>query len=110
MPERLLTDFELMLLLAVLRVGEDAYGVPIARELEETARRSVTLAAVYLALERLRQRGLVSSRKGEPTPQRGGRAKKLFRVTPAGLRAVRRSQRAFVSLWKGIPELKGRLA
>ena len=110
MPERLLTDFELMLLLAVLRVGEDAYGVPIARELEETGGRSATLAAVYLALERMRQRGLVSSRKGEPTPQRGGRAKKLFRITPAGLRAVRRSQRAFVSLWKGIPELKGRLA
>ena len=107
MPERLLTDFELMLLLAVLRVGEDAYGVPIARELEQTGGRPTTLAAVYLALERLRQRGLVSSRKGEPTPQRGGRAKKLFRITSAGLRAVRRSQRAFVSLWKGIPELRG---
>ena len=110
MPERLLTDFELMLLLAVLRVGEDAYGVPIARELEETGGRSTTLAAVYLALERLRERGLVASRLGEPTPRRGGRAKKLFRITPAGLRAVRRSHRAFVSLWKGIPELKGRPA
>lgn len=107
MSERLLTDFELMLLLAVLRVGEDAYGVPVARELEETGGRSTTLAAVYLALERLRQRGLVTSRLGEKTPQRGGRAKKLFRVTPGGLRAVRRTQRAFVALWKGIPELKG---
>jgi DNA-binding PadR family transcriptional regulator len=110
MTERLLTDFELMLLLAVLRVGDEAYGVPIAREIEETGGRPVTLAAVYLALERLRRRGLVTSHLGEKTPQRGGRAKKLFSVTPAGLRAARRTQRAFVALWKGIPELKGRLA
>jgi DNA-binding PadR family transcriptional regulator len=110
MPERLLTDFELMLLLAVLRVGEDAYGVPIARELEQTGGRATTLAAVYLALERMRERGLVKSRLGDPTPQRGGRAKKIFEVTPAGLRAVRRTRRAFVALWTGIPELKGRLA
>jgi PadR family transcriptional regulator, regulatory protein PadR len=107
MAERFLTDFELMLLLAVLRVGDDAYGVPIAREIEETAGRSVTLAAVYLALERLRQRGLVTSRMGDPTPRRGGRAKKLFSVTPTGFRAVRRTQRAFVALWQGIPELRG---
>jgi DNA-binding PadR family transcriptional regulator len=107
MSDRMLTDFELMLLLAVLRVGEDAYGVPIARELEKTGGRSTTLAAVYLALERLRQRGLVKSRLGDPTPQRGGRAKKIFEVTPSGLRAVRRTRRAFVALWTGIPELKG---
>jgi len=107
MPERLLTDFELMLLLAVLRVGEDAYGVPIARELEHTGGRPTTLAAVYLALERMRERGLVKSRLGDPTPQRGGRAKKIFEATPAGLRAVRRARRAFVALWTGIPELKG---
>jgi hypothetical protein len=62
----LLTDFELMLLLAVLRVGEDAYGVPIARELEQTGGRSTTLAAVYLALERMRERGLVKSAARRP--------------------------------------------
>jgi len=107
MAERFLTDFELMLMLAVLRVGDDAYGVPIARELEETGGRAVTLAAAYLALERLRRRGLVACRLGETTPQRGGRAKKLFSVTPAGVRAIRRTRRAFVALWKGIPELKG---
>src|SRR5262245_41679440 len=99
MGERFLPDFELMAMLAVLRVREDAYGVSIAREIEETGGRPVTHAAVYLALERLCQQGLVASRLGDPTPERGGRAKKLFRVTPAGLRAVRRTQDAFMALW-----------
>jgi DNA-binding PadR family transcriptional regulator len=107
MPERFLTDFELMVMLAVLRVRDEAYGVPIAREIEQTIGRPVTHAAVYLALDRLRKHGLVASRLGEPTPERGGRAKKLFSVTPTGLRAIRRTQRAFIDLWKGIPELKG---
>lgn len=107
MPDRLLTDFELMLMLAVLRVRDEAYGVPIAREIEQTARRPVTLAAVYLALDRLSENGLVAWRLGDPTPERGGRAKKIFSLTPTGLRAVRRTQRAFVALWSGIPELKG---
>jgi DNA-binding PadR family transcriptional regulator len=105
--DRFLTDFELMVMLAVLRVRDDAYGVPIAREIEVTAGRAVTLAAVYLALDRLRQQGLVSCRLGDPTPERGGRAKKFFSITPAGLRAIRHTQRAFIALWKGIPELKG---
>ncbi len=107
MNERFLTDFELMVMLAVLRVRDEAYGVPIAREIEETAGRSVTHAAVYLALDRLCQHGLVTSRLGDPTPERGGRAKKLFSITPTGLRAIRRTQSAFIALWKGIPELKG---
>jgi len=100
-----LTDFELMLLLAVLRQGDDAYGVPIAREIETVGERTVMLGAVYAGLERLEQNGLVSSALGAPTPERGGRAKKYFRVTPDGLRAVRRAQRAFTQLWQDIPEL-----
>ncbi len=107
MTERFLTDFELMVMLAVLRVRDDAYGVPIAREIEQTGGRSVTLAAVYLALDRLHHNGLVTWRLGDPTPERGGRAKKLFSTTPSGLRAIRRTQRAFMALWSGIPELKG---
>ncbi|PYR91944.1 MAG: PadR family transcriptional regulator [Acidobacteria bacterium] len=106
MDRRFLTDFELMIMLALLRVRERAYGVPIAREIEETAGRPVTLAAVYLALDRLQENRLVSSELGDPTPERGGRAKKFFRATPAGLRAVRNTQRAFVALWQGIPELR----
>jgi DNA-binding PadR family transcriptional regulator len=107
MAERFLTDFELMVMLAVLRVRDDAYGVSIAREIEQTGGRTVTHAAVYLALDRLCQQRLVAFRLGDPTPERGGRAKKLFSITPAGLRAIRRTQSAFVALWKGIPELKG---
>jgi PadR family transcriptional regulator, regulatory protein PadR len=108
MPRTLLTDFELMILLAALRVGDQAYGVQIAREIEQTSGRSVLLGAAYAALDRLEQKGLVASTLGEPSPQRGGRAKRFFRVTPGGVKAVKETQRALVALWKGIPELKER--
>jgi DNA-binding PadR family transcriptional regulator len=106
MGRDLLTDFELMILLAVLRAGDEAYGVAIARDIEETTGRSVLLGAVYAALERLERNGFVASSVGEPTAARGGRAKRFFRVTPRGLRAVKDTQKALVSLWNGIPELK----
>ena len=104
---RLLTDFELMIMLAILRLRNDAYGVTVSRELEETGRRATTLGAVYLALDRLERHGLVVSELGDATAQRGGRAKKYFRVTARGLNAVRATRRAFVALWTGIPELQG---
>jgi DNA-binding PadR family transcriptional regulator len=102
-----LTDFELMILLSVLRVGDEAYGVPIARELEHTGGRSVVLATVYAALDRLEANGLVTSALGDPTPARGGRAKRFFRVTPSGLKAVRQTRRALTQLWTGVPQLDG---
>ena len=108
MTRSLLTDFELMILLAALRVGDDAYGVLIAREIERTGGRSVVMGAVYTALERLERNGFVSSSIGEPTPERGGRAKRFFKVTPRGLRAVKNTQRALVALWTDLPELKER--
>lgn len=108
MPRQLLTDFELMILLAILRSGENAYGVRIAEEIENTGGRSVVMGAVYAALERLERHGLVSSFVGDPTPQRGGRAKRFFEVTPRGLRAVRQTQDALVALWTGLPQLKER--
>src|SRR4051794_37974265 len=103
---RFLTEFELMILLAILRVGEDAYGVPVAREIEATAGRTVMLGAVYTTLERLQDKGLVSSTVGDPTPERGGRAKRFFTVTATGVRAIKDSQRVFTALWRGIPQLK----
>src|SRR5258708_22390462 len=109
MTRRFLADFELMIMLATLRVRDEAYGVRIAREIEETAGRVVTRGAVYLALDRLQENGLVTARLGDATPERGGRAKKFFRVTATGLRAVRHTQRAFIALWNGIPELEGGL-
>ena len=107
MDRKLLTDFELMLLLAILRLGDEAYGVPIAHEIEATAGRTVVLGAAYTALDRLEDRGLVASSVGDPTPERGGRAKRYFRVTSRGLRAVKETQRALTALWTNVPELKG---
>jgi DNA-binding PadR family transcriptional regulator len=106
MPRHLLTDFELMLLLAILRVGDEAYGVEIAREIEATGGRRVQLGAAYAALARLEAQGLVSSRTGEPTARRGGRAKRYFFVTPAGLHAVKTTRSALTALWRGLPQLR----
>ena len=104
--ERSLSEFELMVLLALMRLGEHAYGVPIAREIEQRSGREVALGSVYAALERLEDRGLAESRLGDPTAERGGRAKRYFRVTESGLRGVRQTQRALVALWKGLPGLE----
>ena len=108
MPKRsYLGDFELMVLLAVMRLGEEAYGVPISREIEQQSGRDVALGTVYAALERLEQKGLVSSAFGEPTPQRGGRAKRYFRTTRKGVREVREARSALINLWQGLTELEG---
>ena len=96
-----------MILLAILRIGDDSYGVPIAREIEQTAKRTVLLGAIYTCLDRLEQNGLVTSTYGDPTPERGGRAKRFFKITAKGLKAVKDTQRAFTALWSGIPQLKG---
>jgi DNA-binding PadR family transcriptional regulator len=109
MQRHLLTDFELMILLAILRVGEEAYGVQIAREIETTGGRRVALGAAYAALDRLERNGLVSSRTGNPTPARGGRAKRFFTVTARGVRAASDTQQALVALWRDVPQLKAKL-
>jgi DNA-binding PadR family transcriptional regulator len=101
-----LGNFDLMLLLALLRLGEDAYGVTISQELEQHTDREVVIASVYARLERLQERGLVTSRLGDATPERGGRAKRFFRITSAGIREVRDARRSLMNLWKGLPELK----
>jgi DNA-binding PadR family transcriptional regulator len=102
-----LGNFDLMLLLALLRLGDDAYGVTIAQTLEEQTSREVVVASVYATLDRLEERGLVTSSLGDPTPERGGRAKRYFRITGAGIREVREAQRALINLWKDLPQLKG---
>jgi DNA-binding PadR family transcriptional regulator len=99
--------FELLVLLALIRLGDEAYGVPISEAIEENSGREVALGSVYVTLERLQRKGLVTSRLGEPTPERGGRAKTYFRVTAKGLRAVRKAQRTLVNLWSGVPQLEG---
>jgi len=100
-------EFELMVLLALIRLGEDAYGVPICHEIEKQSGREAALGSVYAALERLEEKGLVTSRLGDSTAVRGGRAKRYFRVTAQGVRQVRQTQRTLLNLWRGLPELEG---
>ncbi|HVQ65395.1 MAG TPA: helix-turn-helix transcriptional regulator [Terriglobia bacterium] len=102
-----LSNFELMVMLAIIRIGDDAYGVSISNEIEETTGSEVLLGSVYDALTRLQEKGLIASTLGEATPERGGRAKRHFRTTARGLRLVRDTQQSLVKLWKGLPQLKG---
>jgi DNA-binding PadR family transcriptional regulator len=95
---------DLMILLALMRLGDDAYGVPIARELEDSVGRVVALASVYASLDRLVERGLVESEAGEPTAERGGRAKKYFRITGKGIREVWATKQSLMRLWKGLEQ------
>ena len=102
-----LSELELLILLALLRLTPEAYGVPVAREIEERTRRSVALSSVYAALERLEARGLVKSELGEATQERGGRAKRYFEATAQGVRELRWTRQALTAMWGGIPALEG---
>lgn len=102
-----LSDLELFVLLAVLRAGENAYGVSIAREIARAGKRSVALGTVYAVLDRMEARGLVISTLGEATPARGGRSKRYFKVTRQGLLQVRATRDALSSMWRGIAQLQG---
>jgi PadR family transcriptional regulator, regulatory protein PadR len=90
-PHLYLGEFELLVLLAIVRIGPVAYGVTIRDELERETSREVTLGAVYKTLGRLEQKGYVDVRIGAPTAERGGRRKKLYHLQPLGTRALRES-------------------
>jgi DNA-binding PadR family transcriptional regulator len=97
-----LGEFEQIVLLAVVRLGPNAYGVPIRQEIEKRTKRSVTVGALYRTLDRLEEKGYVSSKFGDPTPERGGRSKRYFKVEPAALRALRASRTALDAMWEGL--------
>jgi PadR family transcriptional regulator, regulatory protein PadR len=97
----------LMVILTLIHLGEDAYGVPISRELEQRLKREVSVAGVYAALERLEAKGLIASSLGDPTPERGGKAKRYFRVTKLGLQEVHATRQVLTKLWRGLPRLRG---
>jgi DNA-binding PadR family transcriptional regulator len=101
-----LGEFEHVLLAAVIRLGDGAYGASILKEIEEQAGRRVPSGSLYVTLDRLERKGLIASHTGAPEPGRGGRPKRFVRITPAGLRAVREVREAMLSLWSGI---EGRL-
>ena len=102
-----LGEFEQLILLAILRRGDDAYGVTIRAELSERAGRTVAPGALYTALERLEAKGLITSRMGAPTPQRGGRAKRFVTVTATGIEALSRALQAYERLLDGLKVLRG---
>ena len=103
-----LGDMEHLVLLAILRLGPDAYGIPILDEVSARSGREVSRATVYVSLKRLEQKGLVASRLGESTPERGGRAKRYFKIRPAGLKALRDSRAMFLGLWRDLESVLDR--
>jgi PadR family transcriptional regulator PadR len=102
-----LGEFELLVMLVLIRLGENAYGVPISREIEIQTGREAALGSVYATLERLQEKGLVSSYLGDSTPERGGRARRYFSATRKGLQRVHETRQALTSLWRTLPQPKG---
>jgi DNA-binding PadR family transcriptional regulator len=97
-----LGEFEQVVLLAILRLDESAYGVSIRKEIMVCTEREPSPGALYTTLDRLEERGLVASRFGDPSPERGGRSKRYFKVTAAGVAALARVQRGYQRLLKGV--------
>ena len=102
MTEIYLGEFEQIVLLAILRLKSDAYAIPIREEIEQRTGRAVARGALYTALERLQAKHCLKSRMGDPLPERGGRARRYYSLTPAGIAALRASRAALLALWKGV--------
>jgi DNA-binding PadR family transcriptional regulator len=95
-------EFEQLVMLALLRLGNDAYGMEVREEIEKRTGRDVSYGAVYTTLDRLERKRYVAFRMGEATPERGGRAKKFVRVLPEGSAALRETREALTVMWKGL--------
>lgn len=98
-----LGEFEHLVLLAVARLGAEAYGVPIVDELEQQTGRRVSRASVYVALKRLETKGLIRATLGEPTPERGGRAKRYFQITAEAEQRLIEAREALLRMWANLP-------
>ncbi len=109
MTQSYLGEFEQLVILAVLRLGDSAYGMTVHREIKDTARRHTSFGAIYTTLERLEEKGLVSSSVGEATSERGGKAKRYFRVNAAGVRALKETLRSTESMKAGLENVLGRV-
>jgi DNA-binding PadR family transcriptional regulator len=97
-----LGEFEVMVLLAVVRLGENAYGWTVAQELERVAGRSASSGALYTTINRLERKGLIRTRPGEGSEERGGRPRRYLAVTPVGAQALERARSALDRLWSGV--------
>ena len=102
-----LGEFEVVVLMAVLHLGEDGYGSTVLREIARRTGRSTARGAVYITLERLEDKGLLTSKMARGTSERGGRPKRLFRVTTRGTAALRRSVAAFAQMYNGLEPILG---
>ena len=102
-----LGEFEHVVLLAVLRLGDEAYAVPILDEIERCTGRSISRGSVYITLDRLETKGYLRSWLADPTPERGGRAKRYYALRPRAIAALRDSRRALVALWRGLDRVLG---
>jgi len=101
----MLGEFEQMVLLAILQVPDEAYGVTIHEELVRRTGRKVARGAIYMTLDRLEKKGLLQSWTTAPTAERGGRAKRCYVLTPPAREALRASRRALASLWEGLQNI-----
>jgi PadR family transcriptional regulator len=99
---------EQMVLLATLRLGDEAYAVTIRREIEKRSGKRVARGALYTVLERLSDKGYLTSRMGDSTPERGGRPKRFYKVSASGVNALRDSREAIVRLWQGLESVLGK--
>ncbi len=97
-----LGEFEHVVLLAILRLGDEAYAVAIRDELLERTGRDVSRGSIYITLDRLETKGYLRSRLADPTPERGGRAKRYYTLRPRAVAALKESRRALVALWRGL--------
>ncbi|MCH7489258.1 MAG: PadR family transcriptional regulator [Gemmatimonadetes bacterium] len=98
-----LGEFELVVLLGLARLEDEAYGMAIFEEIKRVTGRDLTVPAVYVTLNRLEKKGYVTSRTGDSSAERGGRAKKYYRLTESGTDALELSQSMLSRLWDGVP-------
>ena len=104
-----LGEFEHIIILALLRLEDRAYGVTVRQEIELRTQREVSIGAVYATLARLESKGYVKSHRGDPTPERGGRSKRFFRVTAKGVGTVNRTHRALLRMTEGLELIRSYL-
>ena len=102
-----LGEFEQVVLLSILRLGDDAYAVSVRDEIARCTGREVSRGSIYITLDRLETKGYLKSRLADPTPERGGRAKRYYALRPRAIEALRDSRRALVALWRGLEGLLG---
>jgi PadR family transcriptional regulator PadR len=102
-----LGEFEQVVLLSILRLGDDAYAVSVRDEIAHCTGREASRGSIYITLDRLETKGYLKSRLADPTPERGGRAKRYYALRPRAIEALRDSRRALVALWRGLEGVLG---